>query len=158
MRVASPPAGRARSPGGRRPGGPGGAAHANRPAAPMRVALCVALFAALPAGLPGSAAHAAAGAALDAAPTAPPVPHAIEPHLPITAQKNPCLACHDRPELVGHPKGTIATPMSASHYFRGGDGKLAVARVAYVCTTCHAASGNAARGPGAPPMSAAARW
>lgn len=121
----------------------------------------VALFAALPAGLHAGllepAAHAAASAAPDAAASAPPVPHAIEPHLPITAQKNPCLVCHDRPELVGQPKGTIATPMPASHYFRGGDGKLAVARVAYVCTTCHAAAGSAARGPGAPALAAAAR-
>jgi nitrate reductase cytochrome c-type subunit len=126
------------------------------PVAPLRTVLFAVLFAALTAGLLGSAAHAAASAAPDAAPTAPPVPHAIEPHLPITAQKNPCLVCHDRPELVGHPKGTIATPMPASHYFRGGDGKLAVARVAYVCTTCHAAAGNAARGPGAPAVAAAA--
>jgi cytochrome c553 len=95
--------------------------------------------------------------AADAAEAAPPVRHAVEPYLPITAQKNPCLACHDRPDLVGHPKVGIATPMPASHYFRGEGGKLAVARASYVCTTCHLAAGTSARGPGAPALAAAGK-
>jgi nitrate reductase cytochrome c-type subunit len=94
---------------------------------------------------------------VEAADAAPPVRHAVEPYLPITAQKNPCLTCHDRPELVGHPKVGIATPMPASHYFRGEGGKPTVARASYVCTTCHLAAGTSARGPGAPALAAAAR-
>jgi cytochrome c553 len=93
----------------------------------------------------------------DAVEAAPPVRHAVEPYLPITAQKNPCLTCHDRPDLVGHPKVGIATPMPTSHYFRGEGGKLAVARASYVCTTCHLAAGTSARGPGAPAMAAAGK-
>jgi Nitrate reductase cytochrome c-type subunit (NapB) len=96
-------------------------------------------------------------AAADGADAAPPVRHAVEPYLPITTQKNPCLTCHDRPELVGHPKVGIATPMPASHYFRGEGGKPTVARASYVCTTCHLAAGTSARGPGAPAVAAAGR-
>jgi hypothetical protein len=91
----------------------------------------------------------------DPAGAAPPVRHAVEPYLPITAQKNPCLTCHDRPELVGHPKVGIATPMPASHYFRGEGGKPTVARASYVCTTCHLAAGTSARAPPAAPALAA---
>ncbi len=111
-------------------------------------ATAVALFAAL---------VAPAVDAADPAAAAPPVRHAVEPYLPITAQKNPCLTCHDRPELVGHPKVGIATPMPASHYFRDEGGKPAVARASYVCTTCHLAAGTSARAPRAPALAASAR-
>jgi len=122
-----------------------------------RLALAAVAWLGVAAVVLSAALHARPVAAADGVDAAPPVRHAVEPYLPITTQKNPCLTCHDRPELVGHPKVGIATPMPASHYFRGEGGKPTVARASYVCTTCHLAAGTSARGPDAPALAAAGR-
>lgn len=62
--------------------------------------------------------------------------HDNEMYLPITIDKNQCLACHDRPgqqKKAGEP-----TPISLSHYVKAADGKQQVAGARYKCHLCHA--------------------
>lgn len=67
----------------------------------------------------------------------PQIPHNIEYFLPITLEKNRCRDCHDRPDLIGQrARGTIAPPMSKSHYVEQ-DGKLQFFFRRYTCVDCH---------------------
>jgi len=72
----------------------------------------------------------------------PQVPHDISDFLPITAESNMCLACHDQPELRGKKRETGAVvPIPASHYAdhrrapKTVTGNLVKAR--YNCNQCH---------------------
>lgn len=69
----------------------------------------------------------------------PMISHAIDDFLPITAQSNGCMTCHGKPAAIGKPvaKGQ-PSPAPASHYVKGGDGKLNIAGMNYTCTACHA--------------------
>jgi cytochrome c-type protein NapB len=75
-------------------------------------------------------------------PGAPPqIPHDIGMFTPVTAAKNACVACHDKPAMMGQKTAGAPTPMPASHYtdLRRAPGtvtgKLIGAR--FVCTQCH---------------------
>jgi cytochrome c-type protein NapB len=72
--------------------------------------------------------------AYDGAP--PQIPHSIEAFVPITADDNTCLSCHDKPALMGKKIKGIATAMPESHYTNI-DGKWQRNNNRYVCTQCH---------------------
>lgn len=59
------------------------------------------------------------------------IPHAVESYLPITADKNSCVMCHQLAKTDKAAKGEI--PLSHVR-----DGKLAGER--WSCTLCHAPS------------------
>lgn len=73
--------------------------------------------------------------------TAPPqIPHGIADYLPITADDNSCLDCHDRRKLLGKKwKKGKKIPMPDDHYGsfaeKGGSDEVAGSR--YTCTQCH---------------------
>lgn len=73
--------------------------------------------------------------------TAPPqIPHGIADYLPITADDNSCLDCHDRRRLLGKQwKKGKKVPMPDDHYGsfakKGGSDEVAGSR--YTCTQCH---------------------
>jgi cytochrome c-type protein NapB len=68
----------------------------------------------------------------------PQIPHDIEDFVPITAKKNMCSSCHDKPAMMGKKDLTgIPTPMPQSHYVKAADGKLTRSNARYVCTQCH---------------------
>jgi cytochrome c-type protein NapB len=68
----------------------------------------------------------------------PQIAHGIEDLLPITAQKNRCTSCHDKPAMIGKKRNeSLPTPMPASHYVKAMDGKLTRSNARYVCTQCH---------------------
>ncbi len=74
--------------------------------------------------------------AYDGAP--PEVPHRIDKFLPITAEDNQCLDCHDEPALIGKPKiKGKPTPMPESHYVKAEDGSLKRSGARYTCVQCH---------------------
>ncbi|MCW8962177.1 MAG: nitrate reductase cytochrome c-type subunit [Gammaproteobacteria bacterium] len=80
--------------------------------------------------------------------TAPPmVPHVIEKYLPITAEDNQCMDCHDYYDKIGtkHVKGKRKYPMPKSHYggFAGKGVRDEASGARYTCTQCHAAVSNA---------------
>jgi cytochrome c-type protein NapB len=77
----------------------------------------------------------------DSAP--PQIPHKIEGFLPITANRNVCLGCHDDPGSIGKQAKGNPTPMPASHYDTI-DGKLVRNNGRHVCTQCHAPQANVA--------------
>ena len=79
------------------------------------------------------------GAAKGAYGAPPLVPHAVDDFLPITADKNACIACHDRPGAK-KAKGE-GTPMPALHYVRA-DGKPRLSGDYYGCSLCHAPAAN----------------
>lgn len=69
----------------------------------------------------------------------PMISHPIAEYVPITADSNKCLACHDRPGAWG--KGAAkgqATPAPASHYAKTAGGQFALAGAQYNCVACHA--------------------
>lgn len=71
----------------------------------------------------------------------PQIPHAIDNYLPLTASRNQCMACHDRPDMIGHKAKGLPTPIPKSHYTdlrRSPDkpGKQ-VSGSRFVCTQCH---------------------
>jgi nitrate reductase (cytochrome), electron transfer subunit len=66
----------------------------------------------------------------------PQVPHSIVEFLPIKADENSCLGCHDKPALMGKKIKGLATAMPESHYTRV-DGKWQRNNNRYVCTLCH---------------------
>jgi cytochrome c-type protein NapB len=74
--------------------------------------------------------------AYDGAP--PQVPHRIDKYLPITAEDNQCLDCHDEPARIGKPavKGK-PTPMPVSHYVKADDGSLKRSGARHACVQCH---------------------
>ena len=79
--------------------------------------------------------------------TAPPsVPHVVEKYLPITAETNDCLDCHDRFDKIGkkYVKGK-KLPMPKSHYggFAGKGKADEVSGSRYTCVQCHVPESNA---------------
>lgn len=71
----------------------------------------------------------------------PQVPHSIDEFLPIKADANACVGCHDKPALMGKKLKGIATSMPASHYTRV-DGKWQRNNNRYICTQCHVPQAN----------------
>jgi len=67
----------------------------------------------------------------------PQIPHRTEPYLPINANLNKCLDCHEEPDKMGKKEKGKPTPMSDTHYVRDGKDWL-VSNRRYVCTLCHA--------------------
>lgn len=78
----------------------------------------------------------------------PQIPHDISDFLPVTAQNNMCIACHNQPELWGKKReqGT-PTPTPPSHYTdqRKAPGKVTENLVGarYNCNQCHVPQTNA---------------
>lgn len=70
----------------------------------------------------------------------PQIPHKIDTYLPITAEDNLCLDCHDKPNLIGK-ENTGKSPMSRAHYvdLRGSDDEMKgeVVGARFNCTQCH---------------------
>jgi cytochrome c-type protein NapB len=74
--------------------------------------------------------------------TAPPqVPHKIDSFVPITADKNFCVTCHDKPSLIGKKMKGIPTSMPASHYDTV-ESKLVKNNGRHFCTQCHVPQAN----------------
>jgi cytochrome c-type protein NapB len=68
----------------------------------------------------------------------PQIPHTIDDFLPISAQKNRCSGCHEKPAMVGEKKiKGLPTPMPESHYVKAEDGKLSRSGAHHTCTLCH---------------------
>jgi len=90
------------------------------------------------AGMPGS--NKVLPRAYSGAP--PQISHSIGDFLPITAQSNMCIACHNQPSQWGQKlqKG-MATPIPPSHYTdqRNPQGKVGESPVGarYNCNQCH---------------------
>lgn len=78
----------------------------------------------------------------------PQIPHGVERYLPIVAEENQCLDCHDAPEHIGKPKNMDRSvknksPMSKSHYSDNNpDADVSGAR--FNCTQCHVPQSNSA--------------
>ncbi len=79
------------------------------------------------------------GAAKAAYGAPPLVPHAVDDFLPITADKNACVGCHDRPGAK-KAKGE-GTPMPPLHYVKA-EGKPRLSGDYYGCGLCHAPAAN----------------
>jgi cytochrome c-type protein NapB len=73
--------------------------------------------------------------AWDGAP--PQIPHDIDAYLPIKADANACLDCHDKPANMGKKEKGRPTAMPESHYTKVED-KWERSNSRYVCTQCHA--------------------
>jgi nitrate reductase (cytochrome), electron transfer subunit len=73
--------------------------------------------------------------AWDSAP--PQIPHKVDAYVPITTNKNMCVACHDKPGLIGKKTKGIPTAMPESHYDTV-EGKLVRNNGRHICTQCHA--------------------
>jgi cytochrome c-type protein NapB len=77
----------------------------------------------------------------------PQIPHRVEEYLPVVAEDNQCLDCHDRPKYIGEPKNTDRStknksPMSRDHY---ADETLEIVDGArFNCTQCHVPQSDAA--------------
>ena len=71
----------------------------------------------------------------------PTIPHTIEKYLPITAETNECMDCHDYYDRIGqeYVKGKRKLPMPKSHYGGfGGEGvKDELSGARYTCVQCH---------------------
>lgn len=82
-------------------------------------------------------------------PGAPPnIPHQIAGFVPIKANANACMGCHNRPDLQGQQKVKgIPTPMPASHYtdLRRSPDQVGqqVVGARFICTQCHAPQADA---------------
>lgn len=76
-------------------------------------------------------------------PGAPPqIPHDIGDFLPITADTNMCLACHNQPDKWGQKREAAQpTPIPPSHYtdLRNAPGKVTdhLMNARYTCNQCH---------------------
>jgi cytochrome c-type protein NapB len=71
----------------------------------------------------------------------PQIPHTIKEYIPITAEDNGCLDCHDKLAKIGkteHKSGK-KIPMPKSHYggFKGKGDKEEISGARYTCTQCH---------------------
>lgn len=76
----------------------------------------------------------------------PAVPHRVEEFLPVTADDNQCLDCHDVPKYIGQPfnmdrSKKSKSPMSEEHYASKDLDEINNAR--YNCTQCHVPLSNA---------------
>jgi nitrate reductase (cytochrome), electron transfer subunit len=68
----------------------------------------------------------------------PQVPHKIDAFLPIKTGKNLCIACHDKPAMIGKPRAKgIVLPMPESHYYKADSGSLKFSDTRFVCVQCH---------------------
>lgn len=72
----------------------------------------------------------------------PQIPHEIGDFLPITAQSNMCIACHNLPDQWGKPREKGApTPIPQSHFsdHRNAPGKVTdhLINARYTCNQCH---------------------
>jgi cytochrome c-type protein NapB len=78
--------------------------------------------------------------------TPPVIVHSVESMLPIKADANQCLTCHDKPAQAGKRvvKGQ-PQPMPDSHYLRTTGGRSSGLNGAYYeCMLCHAPQANVA--------------
>lgn len=66
----------------------------------------------------------------------PQIPHRVDKFLPVNAEVNKCLGCHEDPESIGKKDKGAPTPMPESHYVKEAD-KFVTANRRYVCTLCH---------------------
>ena len=76
----------------------------------------------------------------------PQIPHQVVDYLPIVAEDNQCLDCHDVPKYIGKPKNMDRTvksksPMSQNHYATADMEEVDGAR--FNCTQCHVPQSNA---------------
>jgi cytochrome c-type protein NapB len=68
----------------------------------------------------------------------PQIPHNIDDYLPISAKKNMCTNCHEKPARIGQKKiRHIPTPMPESHYVKAEDGSLKRSDKRHICVHCH---------------------
>lgn len=79
----------------------------------------------------------------------PQISHDIADFLPITAQNNLCLSCHDQPGQWGKKRDKgMATPIPPSHYtdLRNAPGKVTdhLIGARFNCNQCHVPQTNAA--------------
>ena len=77
----------------------------------------------------------------------PQIPHQVAKFLPVTAEDNQCLDCHDVPKYIDKPKNMdrskkSKSPMSEEHYASSNMDELSGAR--FNCTQCHVPQSNAA--------------
>ena len=77
----------------------------------------------------------------------PQIPHRVEMYLPVVADDNQCLDCHDVPKFIDQPKNTdrsrkSKSPMPRDHYANADMEDVAGAR--FNCTQCHVPQSNAA--------------
>ena len=77
----------------------------------------------------------------------PQIPHRVEMYLPVVADDNQCLDCHDVPKFIDQPKNTdrsrkSKSPMPRDHYANADLEDVAGAR--FNCTQCHVPQSNAA--------------
>ena len=78
----------------------------------------------------------------------PQISHAIGDFLPITAQSNMCIACHNQPGQWGKPRENgMATPIPPSHYTdqRNAPDKVTenLINARFNCNQCHVPQTNA---------------
>lgn len=71
----------------------------------------------------------------------PQIPHVIDKYLPIKADENACLDCHEKPAMMGRKVKGKPTPMPESHYTRV-DGSWQRNNTQYFCTQCHVPQAN----------------
>ena len=71
----------------------------------------------------------------------PQIPHKLEPFVPIKADTNMCIVCHDQPDMMGKKTKGVATAMPASHYKKE-EGHLEMSNARYNCTECHVPQAN----------------
>lgn len=69
----------------------------------------------------------------------PMISHAVDEYLPLTAAKNECRDCHDKPANIGKPVAkNRAMPASVSHYVKDASGTMHLSGKAFNCMACHA--------------------
>jgi cytochrome c-type protein NapB len=71
----------------------------------------------------------------------PQVPHNIDAMLPIRADENACLDCHDKPANMGKKVQGKPTAMPQSHYTQV-EGKWERNNNRYFCNQCHVPQAN----------------
>lgn len=68
----------------------------------------------------------------------PMISHDVDDSLPITAAKNECRDCHDKPQAIGRPVAAgKARPAPQTHYKAAGSA-LSLGGAYYNCIACHA--------------------
>ena len=77
----------------------------------------------------------------------PQIPHRVDEFLPIVAEDNQCLDCHDVPRYIDQPKNTdrsvkSKSPMSRNHYATAELDEVDGSR--FICTQCHVPQSDAA--------------
>lgn len=79
----------------------------------------------------------------------PQIPHRVDEYLPITAEDNQCLDCHEQPDLIGKAKKG-KSPMPRDHYIdlRSSSDEMSeeIVGARFNCTQCHVPQS------GAPPL------